>query len=112
VKLHHDVADAKIVNEHVQGWRYMLAVFAKVVTDEAYAAAGDMIATWFACWNETSAERCRAQLATIVVPDVAFRAAYGCAVGLASRDPYRRVQRFMPGIAQPRGQCARRTVLR
>ena len=40
VKLHHELPNAEVRDEHVQGWRYQLAVFANVVAREAHAGAG------------------------------------------------------------------------
>ena len=39
VRLHHELPSAEVRDEHVQGWRYQLAVFANVVAKEAHAGA-------------------------------------------------------------------------
>jgi uncharacterized protein YndB with AHSA1/START domain len=99
VRLRHDVADAAVRDEHVQGWRYVLAVFAKVASDEAHAAAGDAIAAWFAAWNATTAERCRELLAPFVATEITFRDAYGCTAGIDELVIHiLACQRFMPGV--------------
>jgi uncharacterized protein YndB with AHSA1/START domain len=104
VVLRHDVADAATRDQHVQGWIYQLAVFAKVASDAAHARAGDTIAAWFAAWSEPEA-RCRELLAPLVAPEISFRDGFGCT---SDADELVRhiaaCQRFMPGIRlEPRG---------
>jgi uncharacterized protein YndB with AHSA1/START domain len=98
VQLRHDVHDAAVRDEHVQGWRYQLAVFAKVVAEDALAGAGDAIASWFTAWN-AEPERARALLAQVATPAVTFRDAFGCVAGLDELVIHvAAVQRFMPGL--------------
>ena len=42
----HELADAVARDQHVQGWRYQLAVFANVVADEAHAGATRLVESW------------------------------------------------------------------
>jgi len=98
VTLVHDVHDAAVRDEHVQGWRYQLALFAKVVAEDVLAGAGDAVASWFAAWSAEPA-RARELLSAIVTPEITFRDAFGCAVGLDELVTHvAAVQRFMPGI--------------
>ena len=99
VKLHHDVADAKTRDEHVQGWRYVLALFANVVSADAHVGIDDALATWFTAWNELNVDRVCELLAPIVSLDISFRDPHACVSGfdeLVSHDAA--CQRFMPGI--------------
>jgi len=99
VKLHHEVADAKIRDEHVQGWRYVLALFANVVSAEADVGSRDAIAAWFTAWNEPSTERVRELLAPIVSPNISFRDPHACVSGFEELISHvAACQRFMPGI--------------
>jgi uncharacterized protein YndB with AHSA1/START domain len=99
VDLRHDVADAKTRDEHVQGWRYVLALFANVASADAHAGAGDALAAWFTAWNEPSAERVRELLRGLVAPDVSFRDGNGCVSGLDELAGHiAACQKFMPGI--------------
>ena len=50
VKLRHELPNADVRDEHVQGWRYQLAVFANVVAKEAHAGASGAVVGWFAAW--------------------------------------------------------------
>jgi uncharacterized protein YndB with AHSA1/START domain len=99
VELRHDVGDAKTRDDHVQGWRYLLAVFAHVASADEHAGAGDAIASWFTAWNEPDPARVRELLAPIVTPAVTFRDPHGCVAGLDELALHiAAVQRFMPGL--------------
>jgi len=98
VELRHDVHDAAVRDEHVQGWRYQLAVFAKVASEDALSGAGDAIAAWFVAWNAEPA-RARELLTSIAAPAVTFRDGFGYAAGLDELVVHvAACQRFMPGI--------------
>jgi uncharacterized protein YndB with AHSA1/START domain len=98
--LRHDVADAATRDEHVGGWRFQLALFAKLVADGAYSPAA--IDAWFAAWNNTAP---RDLLAAAVAPEISFRDAFACVAGLDELvDHVERAHRFMPGVRlEPRG---------
>jgi uncharacterized protein YndB with AHSA1/START domain len=100
VELRHDVADAATRDEHVQGWRHQLAVFAHVVAADAFRP--EAIAAWFAAWNDPAP---RAHLAEIVSADVTFRDAHGGTAGLDDLVAHIAAsQRFMPNVRlEPRG---------
>jgi uncharacterized protein YndB with AHSA1/START domain len=99
VQLRHDVAAATLRTEHIQGWKYQLAVLAKIASDDAQAAAPEAIAAWFAAWNEPSDDRRRALLAPIVTTGVAFRDGFGNATGLDELLAHiAACQRFLPGV--------------
>ena len=55
LRLRHELPLAAVRDEHVQGWRYQLAVFANLVAKEAHAAASAQADRFFACWAETDA---------------------------------------------------------
>jgi uncharacterized protein YndB with AHSA1/START domain len=82
LRLLHEVADAPTRDQHVQGWRYHLAVFANVVANEAHADAGKTADRWFTAWNEADAHARRKAFAAMVTDDVAFHDAYNCNRGL------------------------------
>ena len=103
VRLHHELPDAAVRDEHVQGWRYQLAVFANVVAKEAHAGAGALADRYFACWGETDAAKRRAELAAIVVEELAFRDPYSCTSGIDDLNAHIAAgQRFMPGVVLAR----------
>jgi len=57
--LTHEFANESVRDEHVQGWRYQLALFSNVVTNELHADAASLIDGWFEAWAEPD-ERKRA----------------------------------------------------
>ena len=65
VRLHHELPNAQVRDEHVQGWRYQLAVFANVVAKEAHAGVGALADRFFAIWGETDPAKRRAELAAV-----------------------------------------------
>jgi uncharacterized protein YndB with AHSA1/START domain len=97
--LRHDVADAATRDDHVQGWRYLLSLFARVASAEEFAGAGDAIASWFAAWNEPDDDARRALLDRAAIPDVAFGDANGKTAGVDDLAGHiAGARRFMPGI--------------
>src|SRR4030095_2439090 len=46
LRLMHDVTDERVANEHIQGWRYQLALFANVAADVAHAGSAGTVDTW------------------------------------------------------------------
>lgn len=105
LNLRHEFAeaDAKVRDEHVQGWRYQLSVFANVVADERYAGATDTVDRWFGAWAEPDSAIRAATLAEITGPEILFSDRYSC---LETRDDLlahiTASQRFMPGIRMQR----------
>ncbi|HUJ58218.1 MAG TPA: SRPBCC domain-containing protein [Kofleriaceae bacterium] len=94
LELRHDVADRGTRDDHVQGWRYQLAVFARVVAEDVFAP--DPIAAWFAAWNDAAP---RERLAGAVAPEVTFRDAHGCTRGVDELVQHIAAShRFMPGV--------------
>jgi len=108
VKLRHELPNAEVRDEHVQGWRYQLSVFANVVAKEAHAGAAGLADRFFACWAETDAEKRRGELAAIAVPELAFRDPYSCTSGIDDLNAHIAAgQRFMPGVVLERQGDAR-----
>src|SRR5262249_12415812 len=57
-------------DQHLQGWRYQLAVFANVVTDEVHAGASRLVETWWAAWSSADPSARRTLLEPIVSSNV------------------------------------------
>ena len=107
VHLTHEFADEAVRNEHVQGWRYQLAVFGNLVSDTVNAGAADMVDGWFDAWAEPDADQRQQALSRVAAPDVRFRDRYGCTGWRrGSHAPYRRRTAFharYPPLARGRG---------
>jgi uncharacterized protein YndB with AHSA1/START domain len=97
--LQHDVADAAARDAHVQGWRYQLAVFARVASADEHAGAADAIARWFAAWSERDDAARRELLAAIATPELRFADPNGLTRGVDDLSGHiAGALRFMPGI--------------
>ena len=108
VRLHHELPDAQVRDEHVQGWRYQLAVFANVVAKEAHAGVGALADRFFAVWGETDAVKRKAELEAVALETLAFRDPYSCTDGLDDLNVHVAAsQRFMPGVVLARAGEAR-----
>jgi uncharacterized protein YndB with AHSA1/START domain len=103
VKLRHELPNAEVRDEHVQGWRYQLAVFANVVAKEAHAGTAALVDRYFACWGEADASKRRAELTAIASDDLIFRDPYSCSSGIDDVNAHIGAsQRFMPGMVLAR----------
>jgi uncharacterized protein YndB with AHSA1/START domain len=101
VALRHECADAppEIGAEHVQGWRYQMAVFANVVSREAHADAASRIDAFFSAWNEKDENVRRRLLEQATTDDVRFGDAFSCTSGRDDLVAHlSAVRRFMPGM--------------
>jgi uncharacterized protein YndB with AHSA1/START domain len=100
----HDLADAAVRDQHVQGWRYQLSVFAAVASAAQHCGADSgaerAVDAWFAAWSETDASKRRELLAGCCAADVAFRDGWSALRGVDDLVPHiGGAQQFMPGIA-------------
>jgi uncharacterized protein YndB with AHSA1/START domain len=104
--LRHEVADAATRDQHVQGGRYQLSVFARVASAEEHAGAADAIERWYAAWNERDDDARRAILASIARDDLRFADPNGLTRGIDDLVGHiAGALRFMPGISlAPRGK--------
>jgi uncharacterized protein YndB with AHSA1/START domain len=97
--LAHEFEEAGMRDEHVQGWRYQLAVFANVVADQYVETAIERVDGWFAAWSEPDAAARDAALDRVASPGVRFRDRFSLVDGLEDLRPHlAAVHRFMPGM--------------
>ncbi|HEV8268908.1 MAG TPA: SRPBCC domain-containing protein [Thermoanaerobaculia bacterium] len=103
VTLKHDVATEKVRNEHVQGWRYQMAVFSNVVSALQHAGVTEKVDHLFRAWAEPDVEARRKLLESCVTADVDFRDPYSATSGLEDLIPHiTAAQFFMPGVVLAR----------
>lgn len=101
-------ADAKVRDEHVQGWRYQLSIFANVVSDEANNGAAAVVDAWFDAWADADVTRRENSLKGVVSPDVQFSDRYSNLDSLADVLAHITAsQRFMPGVRMRRSADVR-----
>jgi uncharacterized protein YndB with AHSA1/START domain len=103
LELVHEFADVAARDEHVQGWRYQLSLFANVVANEVNAGVAKAIDRWFELWSETDASARERTLRDIATSGVKFRDRFSMTDGLEDLVPHiGAAQRFMPGFALKR----------
>jgi uncharacterized protein YndB with AHSA1/START domain len=99
----HEFGDQSVRDEHVQGWRFQLSLFANVVLDEVHAGAAASVDGWFAAWAEPDATRRAQAFARVSAPDVKFRDRFSLIDGVDDLVAHTgAAQRFMPGIRMER----------
>jgi len=105
VHLRHEApgVPADVGVEHVQGWRYQMALFANVVSREAQKDAAERIDAFLAAWNEPDEDARLRLLESAATEDVRFGDAFGCTSGREDLVAHlTAVQRFMPGMTLAR----------
>ena len=108
LSLLHELADAAVRDEHVQGWRFQLSLFANVVADAVNANAVAAIDAWFAAWAEPDAKARETAFRTIATPEVRFHDRYSNLAGLEDLLPHIEAgKRFMPGVSIRRSGAVR-----
>ncbi len=96
---HTDFPNAEVAGHFVQGWRYQLSVFSKVVAAERLAGAAATADQWFAAWNESDGGKRRELLAACATPDVTFHDEYGALAGYEDLDAQIAATKiYMPGM--------------
>jgi uncharacterized protein YndB with AHSA1/START domain len=107
---HTGLPDTVVSREHVQGWRYQLALFSKVVCAEQHADLAAIADTWFEAWAETDPARRRTLLATATTPDCTFRDDFGSLAGLDDLDAHiAALHIHMPGVRLTRAAAPLQT---
>jgi uncharacterized protein YndB with AHSA1/START domain len=99
LQLTHEFADAESREEHEQGWRFQLSLFANLVANTVNAAAARQVDRWFATWSEPDASTRDAALTAIGSVEIRCFDKYSA---LEGRDEVKAhlaaVHRFMPGL--------------
>jgi uncharacterized protein YndB with AHSA1/START domain len=101
--LKHAFAEAKVRDQHVQGWRLQLSLFANLVADEINASAPGLADAWFAAWSISDGTERGQSLEAIASPQVRFRDRFAHIDGLAELNDHMGASlRFMPGVRMER----------
>ena len=86
-------------DEHVQGWRYQLSVFANLVADDAHRNAAELVDGWFDAWNETDAAARAGKFGAVAARGVRLHDRFSCVGGSDELTLHvGAAQRFMPGF--------------
>jgi uncharacterized protein YndB with AHSA1/START domain len=103
LRLTHEVADEAVRNEHIQGWRYQLSLFANVVADAVNAGAAGVVDAWYDAWAEPDVAARERTLSRIASDTLRFRDRYSNTDGVADLVAHiSAAQHFMPGIRMRR----------
>lgn len=90
-------------DQHLQGWRYQLALFANVVADELHSDAGSLIDTWFEAWAERDQPARERAFRRIADGELIFQDRFGNTSGLDDLLPHvAAAQLHMPGLRMRR----------
>ena len=99
----HELPSAPARDEHIQGWRFQLSLFANVVADEVNANAARSADLWFDAWAEPDEIARRKILTEIAVPALRMQDRYSNLDGIDDVLPHIAAsQRFMPGLRMRR----------
>ena len=108
--LTHELPTTAVRDEHVQGWRYQLSVFANAVSNAMTSTSrlNDMADTWFRAWAEPTAETRAQLLASVAHANARFGDKFSVLDGLDDVSVHAAAaQKFMPGVALTRAGDAR-----
>ncbi len=99
VTLRHTVDSPELARTHEPGWRFQLALFAKVASAEQHAGAEAALDAWFGAWGETDPARRRAALDACATADVVYRDDFAALEGLDDLDSHIAATHIhMPGM--------------
>ena len=99
LQLTHEFTDAEARDQHVQGWRFQLSLFANAVANKVNAAAADTVDRWFAAWSDPQTTSREATLATITSDVTGFYDRFSSIVGPDDLKAHlAAVHQFMPGM--------------
>ncbi len=97
--LAHDFTSAEARDEHVQGWRFQLSLFANLIANTVNADAAGTVDRWLAAWSEPDDVLRDAALAALATEDVAFADRFSSIRGRDELGAHlAAVHRFMPGM--------------
>ena len=99
VRLSHEFAEAPVRDEHVQGWRFQLSLFANVVANEVHAGAAGVVDAWLGAWSIAGDPQRLQAFEAIASPTIRFRDRFSLLDGMADLAAHvAATQRFMPGM--------------
>jgi uncharacterized protein YndB with AHSA1/START domain len=97
--LTHAFADAAVRDDHVQGWRYQLSLFANVVANELHQGASVTVDRWFSTWSEPDRAARDSSLKDIATNTIRMRDPYSAIEGIPDLlEHLTASHRFMPGM--------------
>lgn len=80
--LRHHVDTEAIREMHVPGWRYQMAVFAKLVASVHFKGANEKIDAYYEAWSVVDANERRSVLESCAAQEITFADGFGCTQGI------------------------------
>ncbi len=97
----HEFPEASTRDEHVQGWRFQLSLFANVVANERFADAANAVDEWFDIWGISDDGLREQTLQQCASTEISFRDRHSALGGIADVAAHvGAAQRFMPETAR------------
>lgn len=98
--LTHEFDDEGTRDQHVQGWRFQLSLFANAVANVVNEDAAARVDRWFSAWNQSDAAERKSELTQIAAADIRFCDKFSRTDGIDELDAHLdAARRFMPGVA-------------
>lgn len=99
LSLKHELPDEKVRDEHVQGWRFQLALFANAASREQFSRVTATVDSYFEMWNMLDGAARKRAMDPLLVSDVHFRDQYSCNRGQDDLNAHINAgKQFMPGL--------------
>lgn len=99
VTLYHELSDATVRDEFIQGWRYQLALFANVASRDQHSDVQNTIDAYFELWNMKDPDARRQRMDTLLEKEMSFQDKYSCTNGLEDLNGHlSAIHHFMPGL--------------
>jgi uncharacterized protein YndB with AHSA1/START domain len=106
--LRHELPTAAARDEHVQGWRFQLALFANVAAGDQHAGLEPRVDAFLDAWAEPDAAARRERLASVAQDAMAFRDRFSCTASLDDLVAHiGAAQVHMPGLRLERDGAVR-----
>jgi uncharacterized protein YndB with AHSA1/START domain len=103
LSLTHEFAAAEARDQHVQGWRFQLSLFANLVANAVFADAGARVDAWFEAWTIPDEKLREDAFARIATPEIQFHDRYSLLNGYVDLTAHSGATlRFMPGLVTKR----------
>ena len=106
--LTHEFPSQAEGEDHVQGWRFQLSLFANLVAAEVNRDVESRVDAWFDAWSSDDAAARRESLRRIATDDVRFNDRFSHTEGLEDLATHLdAARRFMPGLTLKREGAVR-----
>jgi uncharacterized protein YndB with AHSA1/START domain len=97
--LTHEFHDAASRDQHIQAWRYQLALFANAASKTEHADVQKWVDSYFELWSEKDSVKRLKEMKDLMVPELTFQDKHSCTLGLEDLNAHLTAyQMFMPGM--------------